>query len=99
MQEPHAHTRWPFAALAQAMLIGLLILSLVLIWQRWTATLYHIGFLLLIAAALLQFAFGNIAPTASFARSMKLLVVTLGLVAATFALGIYLAPHLVNLGR
>lgn len=98
-QQPSRRPHWPFAARFQALLIGMLILSLVLIWQRWSMTLYHAGFVMLILAAFLQFAFGNISPTASFGRSMKLLAITWGIVIIVFALGIYLAPHLVDLGR
>ena len=43
--------------------------------------------------------FGNVAPEAGFARSMKQLVIGLVIVAAVFGLGIVLTPALVNLGR
>ncbi len=43
--------------------------------------------------------FGNVAPEAGLARSMKQLALGLVVVAAVFALGVLLTPVLVNLGR
>ena len=91
--------RLAFAARFQAVLIGVMILGMVLIAQSASKTLYQIGLPLMIGAAFLQIAFGNIPPSAGFAKSMKLLALTWAIVAGVFALGIYLAPHLVELGR
>ncbi len=89
----------PFAARFQAILIALLFVGFVLIAQRFSKSLYQIGLPLLVLAAFLQIAFGNIPPTAGFAKSMRLLVLTWVIVAAVFGLGIVLAPYLIGLGR
>ena len=89
----------PFAARFQTILIGAMFVGFVLIAQGASKTLYQVGLPLLVLAAFLQIAFGNIPPTAGFAKSMKLLALTWVLVAAIFVLGIYLAPFLIALGR
>ena len=93
------HTRRPFAASAQAVLVVLMVLSFVLIAQRFSFFVYKVGLLLLTACALLQIGFGNIPPTAPFRHSMLLLGVALAIVAAVFGLGLILAPYLIQLGR
>jgi hypothetical protein len=92
-------TRRPFASVVQVVLIVLMVLSFVLIAQRFTFVLYKAGLLLLIACALVQIGFGNIPPTATFGRSMKYLGIALAMVAGLFAVGRYLAPFLIQLGR
>ena len=99
VEEPTARGGLPFAARFQAILIGVLLVGLVLIAQPWTKALYQVGLPLLMLAAFLQIAFGNIPPTAGFAKSLKLLALTWVIVAAVFVLGIRLAPHLIELGR
>ena len=89
----------PFAARFQAILIGVMLVGFVLIAQGASKTLYQIGLPLLVLAAFLQIAFGNIPPTAGLAKSMKLLALTWVIVAAVFGLGIVLAPYLIDLGR
>lgn len=89
----------PFASVMQAALIILLLFSFVLITQQYSRTLYRVGFVLLAASTFVQIVFGNIPPTASFKRSMKLLGIGLAIIAMVFVLGIFIAPHLVNLGR
>ena len=91
--------RLPFAARVQGALIVVMLLGMVLIGQRANKDLYQIGLPILVIAAFLQIAFGNIPPRSGFATSMKLLVLTWAIVAAVFALGIILAPHLIDLGR
>ncbi len=89
----------PFAAGLQAILVGLMLLSFVLIAQQYSKAAYQAGFILLVAATLVQIVFGNVSPGTGFGQSMKLLLIGLAIVALVFALGIVLAPHLVNLGR
>ncbi len=89
----------PFAARFQAVLIALMFVGFVLIGQPWSRALYRVGLPLLVVAAFLQIAFGNIPPAASFAKSMKLLVLTWVIVAVVFGLGIYLAPTLIDRSR
>ena len=91
--------RLPFAARFQAVLIGVMFVGFVLIAQQWSKPLFQFGLPLLCLAAFLQIAFGNIPPASGFGKSMALLALTWLIVAAVFALGIYLAPHLIQLGR
>jgi hypothetical protein len=57
------------------------------------------GFLLLIASTFVQIVFGNLPPETGFKQSLKFTAVVFGIIAIVFGLGIFLAPHLVNLGR
>lgn len=88
-----------FAEVLHALLIILMLLSFILITQQASKALYQIGFIVLAASTFVQIVFGNVPPTANFKQSMKLLGIGLAIVAAIFILGIFLAPHLVNLGR
>ena len=92
-------TRRPFASVVQIVLIALMVLSFVLIAQRSSFVVYKAGLLLLIACAVVQIGFGNIPPTTAFGKSMKYLAISLAIVAGVFALGRYLAPYLIQLGR
>jgi len=74
----------PFAAIVQGILIILLVLSFAMITQQF----YFV-----------QIAFGNLPPEANFKQSIKLTAVVFGIIVIIFGLGIFLAPHLVNLGR
>ena len=96
---PATTARLPFAARFQAILIGVMFVGFVLIAQPASKTLYQIGLPILVLAAFLQIAFGNIPPAAGFGKSMALLALTWAIVAAVFGLGIVLAPHLIQLGR
>jgi hypothetical protein len=89
----------PFAARFQGILIVVLCLGLVLIAQQRSKDLYRIGLPLLVLAAFLQIAFGNIPPRSGFVRSLLLLLLTWAIVGAVFALSIYLAPELIDLSR
>ncbi len=91
--------RLPFAARVQGILIVVMFVGFVLIAQGVGKTIYQIGLPVLVLAAFLQIAFGNIPPTAGFGRSMALLALTWAIVAAVFGLGIVLAPYLIALGR
>lgn len=91
--------RLPFAARTQAILIGVMLLGFVLIAQQFSKALYQVGLPLLVLAAFLQIAFGNIPPTAGARRSLALLGLTWLIVAAVFGLGIVLAPTLIDIGR
>jgi len=89
----------PFAARTQGILIVVMLVGFVLIAQQASKTLYQIGLPLLVVAAFLQVAFGNIPPSAGARRSLALLGLTWLIVAAIFGLGIVLAPTLIGLGR
>ncbi len=92
-------TRTPFAARVQAILIILMFLGLALILQQRSKDLYQIGLPLLVLAAFLQIAFGNIPPTADFRKSILLLGVIWLIIVAVFALGILLAPAMIEASR
>ena len=89
----------PFAAIVQGILVILLAISFAMITQQFSETIYRLGFLLLIASTFVQIVFGNLPPEANFKQSLKLTAVVFGIIAIVFGLGIFLAPHLVNLGR
>ena len=89
----------PFAAIVQGILVILLVISFAMITQQFNETIYRMGFLLLIASTFVQIAFGNLPPEANFKQSIKLTAVVFAIIAIVFGLGIFLAPHLVNLGR
>lgn len=89
----------PFAAIVQGILVILLVISFVMITQQFYESIYRMGFLLLIASTFVQIAFGNLPPEANFKQSIKLTAVVFAIIAIVFGLGIFLAPHLVNLGR
>ena len=91
--------RMPFAAQVQGILIVLMLIGLVLIAQRQSLTLYRIGLPLLIVAAFLQIAFGNIPPRSGFLRSLVLLIITWAIVAAIFFISVQLAPDLIEASR
>ena len=92
-------TTRPFASIVQASLIGLMLLSFFLIGQQWSTTVYHVGLVLLIGSTLVQIAFSNISPSATFIQSMKGFALAMLIVAALFTLGILLTPYLVILGQ
>jgi hypothetical protein len=89
----------PFAAKVQGILVILLAVSFAMITQQFSETVYRMGFLLLIASTFVQIVFGNLSPEADLKQSLKFTAVVFAIIAIVFGLGIFLAPHLVNLGR
>jgi hypothetical protein len=89
----------PFAARFQAVLVVVMFASFVLILQQGSKHLYQIGLPVLVVAAFLQIAFGNIPPTTGFFKSMGLLLVTWAIVAVLIAVAVRITPDLINLGR
>ena len=89
----------PFAARFQAILIVVLFATFLLILQQWSKQLYQIGLPLLVVAAFLQIAFGNIPPTTGFVKSMGLLLLTWGIVAVLIVVAVQITPSLIQLGR
>jgi hypothetical protein len=89
----------PFAARFQAVLIAVMFVSFVLILQQQNKTLYQIGLPVLVVAAFLQIAFGNIPPASGFWKSMGLLALTWVIIAALVVLSIRITPNLIQLGR
>ena len=89
----------PFAALFQALLIAIMLVAFLLILQQWNKSLYQIGLPVLVVAAFLQIAFGNIPPTSGFRKSLGLLALTWAVVAALIALSVQITPTLIELGK
>jgi hypothetical protein len=89
----------PFAARFQAILIVVLFATFLLILQQGNKQLYQIGLPLLVLAAFLQIAFGNIPPSTRFVKSMGLLLLTWGIVAALLVIAVQITPSLIQLGR
>ncbi len=91
--------KMPFAARFQGILIVVMLGGLVLIAQQRSVALYKVGLPLLVTAAFLQIAFGNIPPGANFRKSMALLLLTWGIVAVLFFVSVKLAPTLIDATR
>jgi hypothetical protein len=89
----------PFAARFQAILIVVMFAAFVLILQQGSKPLYQIGLPVLVLAAFLQIAFGNIPPTSGFVKSMGLLILTWAIVAALIVISINITPNLIQLGQ
>jgi hypothetical protein len=89
----------PFAATFQAILIVVMFASFVLILQQGSKPLYQIGLPVLVVAAFLQIAFGNIPPTSGFVKSMGLLILTWAIMAALIIISINITPNLIQLGQ
>ena len=89
----------PFAARFQAVLIVVMFAAFLTILQQANKTLYQVGLPVLVVAAFLQIAFGNIPPTSGFLKSMGLLILTWAIVAVLIALSVYLTPSLIQLGK
>jgi hypothetical protein len=89
----------PFAARFQAILIVVLFATFLLILQQGNKQLYQIGLPLLVLAAFLQIAFGNIPPSTRFVKSMGLLLLTWGIVAVLIVVAVQITPTLIQLGR
>ncbi len=88
-----------FASKFQKLLIILLVISFFLIGQEYSMLLYKIGICLLIITTLIQIPFGNIHPQTSFKKSMKSFAKIFLIIIIIFAIGIMLAPYLINMGR
>jgi hypothetical protein len=89
----------PFAARFQAILIVVLFATFLLILQQGNKQLYQIGLPLLVLAAFLQIAFGNIPPSTRFVKSIGLLLLTWGIVAVLIVVAVQITPNLIQLGR
>lgn len=83
----------------QLLLVLLMLLSILLIGQRFEFVGYKIGLILLTITAFSQIAFGNIQPSANFGHAMKMYALYMGITALLFIISIAVAPLLVGLGR
>lgn len=95
----YARRPLPFAARFQAILIVVMFAAFVLILQQGNKTLYQIGLPVLVVAAFLQIAFGNIPPTTGFRKSMALLLMTWAIVAILIVVAVQVTPSLIQLGQ
>lgn len=95
----YARRPLPFAARFQAILIVVMFAAFLLILQQGNKQLYQIGLPVLVVAAFLQIAFGNIPPTTRFLKSMGLLVMTWAIVAVLIVVAVWITPSLIQLGR
>lgn len=89
----------PFAARLQLSLIWLLGLCLLLLAQSFSYDVYVWGFRALLVLVPLQVAVGNIKPEWGARRSIRAILIYLGIVTTIFALSIAITPFLINLGR
>ena len=89
----------PFATRAQRLNIYLLLISLLMLAQQFTYTIYVWGFRLLFVVVTLQVALGNINPDWGFKKSAKKTLVILLIIALIFAFSVFVTPYLVELGR
>ncbi len=89
----------PFAARFQAILIVVMFAAFLLILQQGNKQLYQIGLPVLVVAAFLQIAFGNIPPATGFVKSMGLLLMTWAIVAVLIVVSVLITPNLIQLGR
>jgi hypothetical protein len=84
---------------AEAALIIVMCLAVLLIAQQWSFPAYQFGLLTLMAATVLNIAVGNLPRGASTGRAVMLTGGILLIVAAVFGAGILLVPYLATLGR
>jgi hypothetical protein len=84
---------------AEAALIIIMCLAVLLIAQQWSFPTYQFGLLVLMAATVLNIAVGNLPRSASAGRAVMLTGGILLIVAAVFGAGILLVPYLATLGR
>ncbi len=89
----------PFATRAQRLNIYLLLVSLVLLAQQFTYTLYVWGFRLLFVVVTLQVALGNINSEWNAKKTVKKTLVILLIIAVIFIFSIFVTPYLIELGR
>jgi hypothetical protein len=84
---------------AEIVLILLLALSFVLVAQQASQLVFKLGMGLLVVSTFLEICVANIPPEASRGKLLRLIGLFLSIIAALFALGIYLVPYLTELGR
>lgn len=95
----YARRPLPFAARFQAILIVVMFAAFILILQQNVKALYQIGLPVLVVAAFLQIAFGNIPPSTGFVKSIGLLALTWAIVALLIVVSVQITPSLIQLGQ
>jgi predicted PurR-regulated permease PerM len=89
----------PFAARAQRINIGLIVVALVLLAQQFSYTVYVWGFRLLMVVVTLQVALGNINPDWDRRRTIRKILVLLLIIVVIFVFSIIVTPYLIELGK
>lgn len=84
---------------AEVLLIAAFLLGAGLVGQRISFGLFQAGLGLLLAAAVLLIATGNIRRDASLGRALGTGAAVIGVVALVFLAGVLLVPTLASLGR
>jgi hypothetical protein len=88
-----------FVERAEQVLIAAMAIGIVMIAQRYSIALFRWGLAILVGSTFLQIAVGNLPQDASAIRSIVTSIVILMVVAAVFAIGIWLVPVLSQLGH
>jgi len=83
----------------ELLLIVLMMAGFALIAQQWSFSLYQLGLLTVIFAAILNIAVGNVPRAARGWRAFGAVSIILGVTAAVVVIGILLVPYLSRLGR
>lgn len=89
----------PFAERAEMVLIVTMLAGILLVAQQWSISVYRFGLCVLVAATFLQIAVGNVPKHLGFAGTAVRTVMILAVIVALFSLGVFLVPHLAQLGR
>jgi ABC-type amino acid transport system permease subunit len=76
-----------------------MLVCFVLIGQKFSSALYSIGLTAIIGITLCNMAFSNMRPDLNVKETLIAFVRIMAIVAVVFALGIFLAPALINMGR
>jgi hypothetical protein len=92
-----AHRSFPERA--EQALIAAMALGIVMIAQRYSISLFRWGLTILVVSTFFQIAVGNLPQDASALRSIVISLMILTVVAAVFAIGIWLVPVLSQLGH
>ncbi|NIA69543.1 hypothetical protein HBA54_13155 [Pelagibius litoralis] len=79
-----------------SMITGILLITFA---PRAVFELIQLGLVILVVSTLLQIAVGNIPKDASVGKSLRMIVIILGIVVMVFGVGILLVPILSQLGR
>ena len=89
----------PFATIAQNVVIGLLIVSLLMVAQPFSIKIFGYGIYALAASVFLQIAVSNVSPAAGFKRTLIKSLIIIAITVLIFIFSIWITPTLVALGR
>ena len=89
----------PFAYRLQTVFVALMLLSIVMIGQQVSQTVYQIGLILLFASVLLNIAISNVPSHYGPGRTLRLASLFFLIVVAIFGISFAIVPTLYSLGR